>query len=43
LLNKESLVSASRVIGQDFRRTSAKTGEDVEEAFLHLGKLVMGG
>ncbi len=38
----DSLASASRVVSQDFRRTSAKTGEGVEEAFLQLGKLIMG-
>jgi small GTP-binding protein len=42
-ITEESLTSASRSIGQDFRRTSAKTGEGVEEAFLQLGKLIMGG
>ena len=40
---KDSMASASQMIGQDFRRTSAKSGEGVDEAFLHLGKLVMGG
>lgn len=39
----ESLRSLSTMIGRDFRRTSAKTGEGVEEAFLQLGKLMVGG
>ncbi|HEY3419339.1 MAG TPA: Rab family GTPase [Methanomassiliicoccales archaeon] len=40
---EDSLRSLSAVIGRDFRRTSAKTGEGVEEAFLQLGKLMVGG
>jgi small GTP-binding protein len=39
----ESLRSVSTTLGRDFRRTSAKTGEGVEEAFLQLGKLMVGG
>jgi small GTP-binding protein len=39
----ESFRSVSTAIGRDFRRTSAKTGEGVEEAFLQLGKLMVGG
>ena len=39
----ELLASASIVVGQDLRRTSAKTGEGVEEAFLQLGRLIVGG
>jgi small GTP-binding protein len=42
-LTEELLASASTVIGQDFRRTSAKTGEGVEEAFRQLGRLIVGG
>ena len=42
-VSKESMASVSRAIGQDFRRTSAKTGEGVEEAFLQLGRPVLGG
>jgi small GTP-binding protein len=42
-VSKEKLASAAKVIGHDFRRTSARTGEGVEEAFLLLGKLVLGG
>lgn len=42
-IDEESLESASKVIGHDFRRTSAKTGEGVEEAFLQLGRLIAGG
>ncbi|MGD0818838.1 MAG: Rab family GTPase [Methanomassiliicoccales archaeon] len=43
MVTEESMASASKVIGQNFRRTSAKTGEGVEEAFLQLGKLIVGG
>jgi small GTP-binding protein len=42
-VSKESLDSLAKVIGHDFRRTSARTGEGVEEAFMYLGKMVMGG
>jgi small GTP-binding protein len=38
-----SIRPVSTLIGHDFERTSAKTGEGVEEAFLHLGKLMVGG
>jgi small GTP-binding protein len=38
-----SLRSMSTTLGRDFRRTSAKTGDGVEEAFLQLGKLMVGG
>ncbi len=39
----DSLKAVSQPIGRDFKRTSAKTGEGVEEAFLQLGKLMVGG
>ena len=42
-VTEESLRSVSAIIGKDFRRTSAKTGDGVEEAFLQLGKLMVGG
>jgi small GTP-binding protein len=42
-VGEETLTSVSRVVGQDFKRTSAKTGEGVEESFLQLGKLILGG
>jgi small GTP-binding protein len=42
-VTEESLRSISAIIGKDFRRTSAKTGDGVEEAFLQLGKLMVGG
>ncbi len=42
-VGKESLDPIAKVIGQDFRRTSARTGEGVEEAFMYLGRMVMGG
>ena len=42
-VTEESMASTSRAIGWDFRRTSAKTGEGVEEAFLQLGKMIMSG
>ena len=42
-VTEESLRSASAILGKDFRRTSAKTGDGVEEAFLQLGKLMVGG
>jgi small GTP-binding protein len=42
-VTEESLRSVSAIIGKDFRSTSAKTGDGVEEAFLQLGKLMVGG
>jgi small GTP-binding protein len=42
-ITPESLETASAEIGQSFRRTSAKTGEGVEEAFMQLGRLLVGG
>jgi small GTP-binding protein len=41
-VTEESLTSVSRVVGQEFRRTSAKTGEGVEETFLQLGRSILG-
>jgi small GTP-binding protein len=42
-VDEDSLSSISQAMGQDFKRTSAKTGEGVDEAFLQLGKLILGG
>jgi small GTP-binding protein len=42
-ITEDSLRSVSTTIGRDFRLTSAKTGEGVEDAFLQLGKLMIGG
>lgn len=41
-VTEKSLAAASSMTSHDPIRTSAKTGEGVEEAFLQLGKLVLG-
>lgn len=41
-LEPEEIVRAARGLGADYLMTSAKTGENVEEAFRRLGHLVAG-